>query len=242
MPDRGEGGPTAVEPAGEGAATALLELIAGLDPGPRLQALTHSSWTDRRVRSWGRLAFLGDSVLGLAVAEHLFARFPRSDIGRLTKIHGQVVSGRACAEIAIELGVPAMLREAYPNGSEGGLPPAELVASERAMASIVESLIGACYLQFGLDRTAAALLEAFAPQIDLASGTLLDFKSALQEQLARGGRRVSYVVVEESGPPHDKTFRVEARVDEAVIGSGAGSSKKAAEQAAAAEALAEAGG
>jgi ribonuclease-3 len=224
-------------PAGS-AVEPLLALIAELEPELRLQALTHSSWTQRRVRSWGRLAFLGDSVLGLAVAEHLFGRLPRSDIGRLTKIHGQVVSGRACAEIAVELGVPAMLEQAYPDGFEGGLAPAELIASERAMASVVESLIGACYLQFGLERTATALLAAFAPQIVLASGTLLDFKSALQERLARRGRQVRYVVTEESGPPHDKTFEVEARVDGQVVGTGAGSSKKAAEQEAAAEALA----
>jgi ribonuclease III len=217
----------------------LLALVGELDDQARLQALTHSSWTERRVRSWGRLAFLGDSVLGLAVAEHLYTRFPRSDIGRLTKIHGQVVSGRACAEIATELGVPRMLEQAYPTGFEGGLAPPELVDSERAMASIVESLIGACYLQFGLERTADALLAAFAPQIELAAGTLLDFKSALQEQLARQGRRVVYEVTEESGPPHDKVFRVQARVGDSVAGTGNGSSKKAAEQAAAAEALGE---
>jgi ribonuclease-3 len=225
-------------PAG-GPVAPLLALIEELGDDARLQALTHSSWTERRVRSWGRLAFLGDSVLGLAVADALYARFPRSDIGRLTKIHGQAVSGRACAEIAVELGVPAMLEEAYPEDWEGGLPPAELVGSERAMASIVESLIGACYLEFGLERTATALLAAFAPQIDLAAGTLLDFKSALQERLARGGRRVRYLVTGESGPPHDKTFTVEARDGEVVLGTGTGSSKKAAEQAAAAEALGE---
>ncbi len=237
MPDSGTAGQLDDELPVGSAVAPLLALIDELDAESRLQALTHSSWTERRVRSWGRLAFLGDSVLGLAVAEHLFSRFPRSDIGRLTKIHGQVVSGRACAEIAIELGVPAMLEDAYPADFEGGLAPAELVGSERAMASIVESLIGACYMQFGLERTAAALLAAFAPQVDLASGTLLDFKSALQEQLARRGRRVRYEVTEESGPPHDKTFRVEARVGEEVVGTGTGASKKAAEQAAAAEAL-----
>ncbi len=237
MTDAGTADPAEDEVPGEGALAALLELVAELDPELRLQALTHSSWTERRVRSWGRLAFLGDSVLGLAVAEHLFTRFPRSDIGRLTKIHGQAVSGRACALIAFELGVPAMLEEAYPEDFDGGLAPSELIGSERAMASIVESLIGACYLQFGLRRTAAALLAAFAPQIDLASGTLLDFKSALQELLARRGRRVRYEVTDESGPPHDKTFRVEARDGDVVLGAGVGSSKKAAEQAAAAEAL-----
>jgi ribonuclease-3 len=225
VPDGGTAGPLDEHLPTGNAVEPLLELIAELELERRLQALTHSSWTERRVSSWGRLAFLGDSVLGLTVAEHLYARFPRSDIGRLTKIHGQVVSGRACAEIAIGLGVPAMLESAYPDGFDGGLAPAELVASERAMASIVESLIGACYLQFGLDRTATAIVAAFGPQIDLASGTLLDFKSALQERLARRGRRVRYVVTEESGPPHDKTFGVEARVDELVVGTGSGSSK-----------------
>lgn len=217
----------------------LLALIAELSDDVRLQALTHSSWTERRVRAWGRLAFLGDSVLGLAIAEHLFSHFSRSDIGRLTKIHGQVVSGRACMEVAFLLAVPQMLEESRPPGVDGGITIAELVSSERAMASVVESLIGACYLELGFERTAAATLAAFEPQIDLAAGTLLDFKSALQERLARDGRMVAYEIVEEAGPPHDRVFRVEARVDGRSLGSGSGSSKKAAEQAAAAEALGE---
>ena len=228
-PEQDSAGREAVEP--------LLALIAELGEDPRRQALTHSSWTDRRVEAWGRLAFLGDSVLGLAIAEHLFERFGRSDIGRLTKIHGQVVSGRACSEVAFLLGVPGMLEESRPPGVEGGITVDELVASERAMASVVESLIGACYLDAGFERTAAATLAAFEPQIDLAAGTLLDFKSALQERLARDGRTVAYAIVEESGPPHDRIFRVEARVDGAALGTGTGSSKKAAEQAAAAQAL-----
>lgn len=217
----------------------LLELVGELEPEMRMQALTHSSWTERRVDAWGRLAFLGDSVLGLAVAEHLFSAFPRSDIGRLTKIHGQVVSGRACMEVAIGLGVPEMLAGTRPGDVEGGITIAELVASERAMASVVESLIGACYLELGFERTSAATLAAFMPQLELAAGTLLDFKSALQERLARDGRSVRYEIVEELGPPHDRTFTVEARIDGEVAGSGTGPSKKVAEQAAAAEALGE---
>lgn len=224
--------------AGERAVAQLADLIARLDETAREQALTHSSWTERRVRSWGRLAFLGDSVLGLTIAQELFRRFPRSDIGRLTKVHGQTVSGRACAEVAEWLSVPAMLAEQEPEGVEGGISVPELVESERAMASIIEALIGAVYLEFGLARTAPAVLAAFEPQIELASETLLDFKSALQEQLARRGKVVAYVVVEEAGPPHDRRFEVEARVDGEVLGSGSGPSKKAAEQAAASEALA----
>lgn len=217
----------------------LLTLVEELEPRSRRQALTHSSWTERRVKAWGRLAFLGDGVLGLAISEELFSRFPRSDIGRLTKIHGQVVSGRACAEIAILLDVPGMLERERPAGLDGGISAGELIASERAMASIVEALIGACYIELGFERTAAAVVAAFEPQLELATGTLLDFKSALQEQLARRGALVTYEVVDESGPPHDRIFMVEARVGDAVAGSGTGSSKKAAEQAAAAQALGE---
>lgn len=223
---------------GREAVRALADLIAELPEKALDQALTHSSWTPRRIHSWGRPAFLGDSVLGLTVAEELYRRLPRSDSGRLTKIHGQAVSGRACAEIAIHLGVPEMLAERQPPGVEGGIAAAELLGSERAMASIVEALIGAVYLQVGLERTAPAVLAAFEPQIQLASETLLDFKSALQERLARRGRLVTYVVVEESGPPHDRVFEVEARVGEQTLGTGSGNSKKAAEQAAAEMALA----
>src|SRR5437016_82059 len=78
----------------------------------RGRALTHSSWVEHRADSYGRLAFLGDSVLGLAIAEHLFRRFSRADIGRLSKVHGQAVSGRACAEVALALGVAERLRDA----------------------------------------------------------------------------------------------------------------------------------
>lgn len=215
----------------------LAALIRELSDEAREQAVTHSSWTDRRVRSWGRPAFLGDSVLGLVIAGELYARFPRSDIGRLTKIHGQAVSGRACAQVARRLGVPEMLAAAQPGSAEGGISVDELVASERALASITEAWIGAAYLELGMERTAPAVLAAFASEIELASETLLDFKSALQEFLARRGEVVTYAVTDEAGPPHDRQFSVEARVGARTIGSGSGSSKKIAEQAAASAAL-----
>ena len=211
-------------------------LFEGLSESIRRNALTHSSWAEQRTDSYGRLAFLGDSVLGLAVAEEIFSRFPRSDIGRLTKVHGQAVSGRACAAVAEELGVPELLRELAPAGPES-IDVDQLLASERAMASIAEAVIGACYLEHGYERTAEATVAAFEPEIELATETMLDFKSALQERLARRGVRVTYAVVDESGPPHDRRFEVEARVEGEAVGAGAGRSKKAAEQAAAAEAL-----
>ena len=216
---------------------ALGQLISELPEELRLQAVTHSSWTGHRADSYGRLAFLGDGVLGLAVAEQLFQRFPRADIGRLTKVHGQAVSGRACAEVARDLDLPAMLRQAAPESPYGGIDVESLLASERAMASVCEAVIGACYLHHGFRSTSDATVAAFAYQIELALETMLDFKSALQEQLAREGARVTYEVTREAGPPHDRRFEVAARIDADVIGTGEGRSKKAAEQAAAAEAL-----
>ena len=218
-------------------AASLADLIAALPAELRAQALTHSSWAEDRAESYGRLAFLGDSVLGLAVAEALYRRFPRSDIGRLTKVHGQAVSGRACAEVAEALGVAEMLTATAPQDSEAGIEADALLSSERALASIVEALIGACYLENGYEQVAAVTVAAFEPEIELASETLLDFKSALQEELARGGSSVSYAVVEETGPAHDRRFEVEASVHGEVLGQGSGRSKKAAEQAAARQAL-----
>jgi ribonuclease III len=215
----------------------LAELIEALPNDLKRRAVTHASWTQHRADSYGRLAFLGDGVLGVAVAEHLFRRFPRADIGRLTKVHGQAVSGRACVEVAERLGLPAMLRVAAPGDLEGGIGPDVLLSSERALASVCEATIGACYLHHGFEATSEATVAAFAEQIGLASETLLDFKSALQELLAREGSRVTYHVTREAGPPHDRRFEVAARVDSEVIGRGEGRSKKAAEQAAAAEAL-----
>jgi ribonuclease III len=215
----------------------LAELIDALPSDLRARALTHSSWTADQADSYGRLAFLGDSVLGLAIAEHLFRTHPNAGIGRLTKVHGQAVSGRACAEVAIALGVEEKLREARPAEIEGGIDVDSLMASERALASVCEALIGACYLEHGFEATAEATVAAFGDQVELAQDELLDFKSALQERLARDGARVTYVVTAEEGPPHDRRFEVAASVDGEVIGEGSGRSKKAAEQAAAAEAL-----
>jgi ribonuclease-3 len=220
-----------------GAEESFAALIAMLPADLRSQALTHSSWAEHRSDSYGRLAFLGDSVLGLAIAEELYQRFPRSDIGRLTKVHGQAVSGRACAEVADDLDIGGMLGDVAPDSTDSGIDVTSLRRSERAMASVVEALIAACYFHHGYAKTAAAIVEAFDREIELATETMLDFKSALQERLARTGATVSYVVTDESGPPHDRRFEVEATVGDEVLGTGSGRSKKAAEQAAANEAL-----
>ena len=226
----------------EPAVAALSALIAELPEDLRRQALTHSSWTERRVDSFERLAFLGDSVLGLAVATHVFEHFEKLAAGGLTKVHNQAVSGVSCAEIGLQLGVPKMLRGNEPDEFVGAIPAEILLEGGRPLPEATEALIGACYIAFGFERTAAAVAEAFEPRIELAAETRIDFKSALQELLARRGARVTYEVVAATGPPHRRTFDVVAIVDSEKVGTGKGRSKKAAEQLAAEEALAHLGG
>jgi ribonuclease-3 len=226
----------------EPAVAALSALIDELPAELREQALTHSSWTERRIDSFERLAFLGDSVLGLAVATDLFERFEPLASGGLTKVHNQAVSGVSCAEVGRRLGVPAMLRAVEPEGVTGAIPAEILLEGERPLPEATEALIGACYLACGFERTAAAVAAAFEPRIEHAAETRIDFKSALQELLARRGARVSYEVVAATGPAHRRTFEVAALVDAKPVGKGVGRSKKAAEQVAAEQALKELGG
>jgi ribonuclease-3 len=220
----------------------LKALIDELPEDLRVQALTHNSWTERRVDSFERLAFLGDSVLALAVASRVFEDFGSQAAGGLTKIHNQAVSGVSCAEIGRQLGVPEMLRANEPEGVVAAIPAETLLDGGRPLPEATEALIGACYLAFGFERTAEAVADAFEPRIELAAETRIDFKSALQELLARRGARVSYEVVAATGPPHRRTFEVVAIVEEEQVGTGAGRSKKAAEQIAAEQALAHLGG
>jgi len=224
-------------PPSEDSAAALRELLERLDAESAAPVFRHSSWTAKRSESYERLAFLGDSVLSLAVSTHLFPRLDpdRYGPGRLTKIRAQAVSGRSCRVVAERLGVPERLREAAPANAAAGVDA--LVSTERVLASVIEAVIGAIYLQFGYEATATAVVEAFAPQIEEALERPVDFKSALQERLARRGDIVEYPVVGEQGPPHDRTFTVSATVRGQELARGVGRSKKDAEQEAAQLAL-----
>lgn len=219
----------------------LAELIGELPNDLRRQALRHSSWAEERSQSYERLAYLGDSVLALAVAWDLNERFPGIDAGGLTKIHNQAVSGVSCAEVGRTLGVPEMLEATAPGGDEA-IPASVLLAGSRPLPEVTEALIGACFIAFGFERTAKAVAAAFEARIEHAAETRIDFKSALQEALAQRRARVSYEVIAESGPPHRRTFEVEAIVESERVGRGVGRSKKAAEQAAAEQALKRLGG
>jgi ribonuclease-3 len=214
----------------------LAALLNELPTELERQAFTHASWSRRRSESYDRLAFLGDSVLGLAVTAHLYPLLEadRFGAGRLTKIRAQAVSGVSCRAVGEQLGLPQRLLEAAPEGAQG---PAALVATERVLASVLEAVIGACYLHAGYERTAAAVVAAFEPEIERALANPVDFKSALQELLARRGEEVSYAVTAEEGPPHARSYTVLASSGGRELGRGRGRSKKQAEQEAAREAL-----
>ena len=213
----------------------LRQLIAEL-PAARLeQVFTHASWADDRAASYERLEFLGDSVLELAIARAVFDRFADASEGRLAKIRAHVVSRASCALVAKELGLGEGLAK-----RAGDIAPDELERISRSrnvLAALLEAAIAAVYLEHGFARIEPAIVAAFGEKIEYARSSHVDYKTELQEALARSGRQVHYTVLEVEGPPHDRRFVCAAHVAGVQFGIGRGSTKKAAEQEAAAEAL-----
>lgn len=224
--------------AGATGVPALRALIDRLPEEARLAALTHSSWAENRVGSYERLALLGDSVLGLAIADDLYRTLPDLDAGALTKILNQAVSGASCAAIGVELGIPEMLIAADPGENDGKQTPARLLLEgARPLPEITEAMIGACHLEFGFARTAPAVVAAFSSRVEAVRANRTDFKSALQELAAKRGKTVTYTVVSADGPAHQRVYEVSVTLGDEEIGRGEGRSKKAAGQEAAAAAL-----
>lgn len=221
-------------------AAGLRELIDRLPDEVRQTALTHTSWAGDRIGSYERLALLGDAVLGLSIADELYRVLPDENAGTLTKILNQTVSGTSCATVGNAIGIPDLLIAADPGDGDrnGNRTPARLLLEgSRPLPEITEAMIGACYLEFGFARTAGAVVAAFGPEIERARHRRTDFKSALQEWAARDGLEVAYRVDDASGPAHARVYSVSVLVDGETAGRGEGRSKKAAGQAAAAEAL-----
>jgi ribonuclease III len=211
-------------------------------PAARLeQVFTHASWAADRALSYERLEFLGDSVLELAVARALYERYPEFSEGRLAKIRSHVVSRQSCATVATELGLGPMLAE-----RGGALLPAEelgkLVLNRNVLAALLEAVLAAAFLEWGFEEVEAPIVAAFSEQIDYAATSHVDFKTELQEALARRRTQVSYAVLEVQGPAHDRRFTCAALIDGEQVGEGSGRTKKDAEQQAAREALEALGG
>ena len=192
-------------------------------------ALTHSSYANEiwhdNLRSNERLEFLGDSVLGMVVAEHLFRNFPERPEGELTRMRADMVCERALAKVADRLNLGAHLMLGHGEEQGGGRERASI------LADAVESVIAACYLDGGME-AAKALIEKFV-LCNVPSGKLtnVDYKTAFQELVQRKkDQTILYRLIGESGPDHDKSFQVEVLLNGTVVGTGTGSSKKRAEQ------------
>ena len=214
----------------------LLALAEQLDHATVRQVFTHTSWASERVDSYERLEFLGDSVLSLCVTTELYRRFPAVAEGHLARLRAYIVSRATCARVAADLGLGKLLREHAGVARDAG-DVAQLQTNQNVLADLTEALIGAVYLTFGFEAVRPAVVEAFEAHIRYAEESYIDHKTELQEHLARVGQAVDYRVVGYSGPPHSREFEIEARVDGEALGHGYGTSKKRAEQEAAAEAL-----
>ena len=197
---------------------------------------THSSWASDRGASYERLEFLGDSVLELSVARALYERYPDFSEGRLAKIRSHVVSRQSCARVARELELGPML------GERGRALPDEelerLTRNRNVLAALLEAALAALFLEHGFEKVEPAIVAAFSEQIEYAATQHVDYKTELQEALARRKRQVSYSVLEVEGPAHERLFTCAALIDGTQMGEGAGRTKKDAEQEAAQQALA----
>jgi ribonuclease-3 len=197
--------------------------------------LTHTSWAADRTASYERLEFLGDSVLELAIARELYERFPEASEGRLAKIRAHVVSRQSCSGVARELGLGERLVARARDVPEAELQ--RLGRSRNVLAAVLEAAIAAVYLEHGFLAVEPAVVAAFDERIDYARSSHVDNKTELQEALARSGKQVQYQVLAIEGPAHDRRFVCSAVIDGEQFGTGRGSTKKAAEQEAARQAL-----
>ena len=174
-------------------------------------------------------------MLELAIARALFERFPEFSEGRMAKVRSHVVSRASCAVVARELQLGERLVREAGNLAEGEVE--RLSLNRNVLAALLEASLAALYLQHGFEPIRDAVVAAFEGRILYALTSHVDHKTELQEELARRGLHVVYNVLDVKGPPHDRTFTCAAVIDGEEAGVGSGRSKKAAEQAAAREAL-----
>ncbi len=203
-----------------------------------LEAMTHASALDgkrEQRRSYDRLEFLGDRVLGLIVAERLLAARANDEEGDLAPRLNALVNRHACAAAAraADLGAAVILSPS--EASQGGR------GKEAILADLCESVIGALYLDAGIDAARAFVTRFWGDAFDAMGHTPRDAKTALQEWAAARHKGLSYVLIEQTGPEHAPRFVIEARVDAMAPARGEGGSKREAQRAAAAAFMAEHG-
>jgi len=208
------------------------------DEGLLEQALTHGSYTyenhQNGLENNQRLEFLGDAVLELAVSDHLYRSYPDRDEGDLTKLRAAVVCEPSLVRVARELELGLCLKMGKGEERSGGRERPSI------LADAFEALLGAVYLDQGLGCAGELAVRCLAPILkDVMEGRLeRDYKTELQEMVQqRGGEQVQYVLLNEEGPDHHKTFTAGVLYRGEMVGRGAGRSKKDAEQQAAKVAL-----
>ena len=195
------------------------------------RAFTHGSVS---VGNYERLEFLGDRVLGLAVAHWLYEQFPDEPEGRLSRRLNALVTGEVCAEIAREIGVPTMLRLGKQARDDGA------VDSVNVLGDVMEALIGAVYLEAGLDAATVLVRRIWGARVNAGDEAPRHPKSAIQEWAAATGRKPpQYALVSRTGPHHAPRFVVEASIAGAGTAQAQGATKQEAETAAAARLLTE---
>jgi ribonuclease-3 len=200
-------------------------------------ALTHSSYANERwhnsLMSNERLEFMGDSVLGMVVAEYLYRNFPDRPEGELTRMRADMVCEQALAVVAdrIDLGKHLLLGKG--EEQSGGRNRASI------LADAVESVIAAMFLDGGMEAAKAFISKFVLCDVPVTKLHNADYKTALQEKVQeKKNQTLSYALVGESGPDHEKRFEVQVSLNGTVVGTGSGSSKKRAEQDAARDAMA----
>ena len=199
-------------------------------------ALTHSSFANERyhnsLMSNERLEFLGDSVLGMVVADYLYRNFPDRPEGELTRMRADMVCERALAEVANRLALGQHLMLGHGEERFGGRN------RDSILADAVESVIAASYIDGGMEAAVGFIRKFILCDVPAERLRNADYKTALQELVQqKKNQSLSYVLVGEYGPDHDKKFIVEVSLNDEVVGCGSGSSKKRAEQEAARAAI-----
>ena len=195
-------------------------------------ALTHSSYANERwhnsLLSNERLEFLGDSVLGMLVADYLYRTFPDRPEGELTRMRADMVCEHTLATVANKIGLGTHLLLGHGEERLGGRN------RESILADATESVIAACFLDGGLEAAAQFVKKYILVEVPVTRLNNVDYKTALQELVQQKKNQVlCYTLVGQSGPDHDKQFDVEVSLNGSVVGKGSGRSKKRAEQMAA---------
>ncbi len=196
-------------------------------------AFSHSSYANehKAKKDYERLEFLGDAVLDLVMADYLYRNHNENE-GEMTKVRASYVCENALYEYSLDLGLNKYIKVGHGEELNGGKLKKAIVAD------IFESLMGAIYLDLGYSTVRKVILNIIVPYVTNPDITFFsDYKSALQEAVQTTKKSLYYELIEEQGPPHDKKFKMQVRVDGIIYGEGVGSSKKEAEQLAAKNAL-----